>query len=121
MPGPIARDATVIQPTGLTARKSSYAELAVGTTTLVLDASYPNRLKLVATGGQTTRLPSPESAYEGVTFEVTNGAGGAHTITVTDQAESPNTITTIAQNTHAAFYCDGTEWELIAKHTIALS
>lgn len=100
----------------LVARDASYLveTLADDRTLTVAD---PNVIKLDPGGSaRTVTLPSA-TLCRGVMFEIVNGADADEALTVSDGA----TVGTIPQNRSAKFYCDGSDWALVAIYTIALA
>jgi len=88
---------------------------------LTLDPTYPNIVKLDPGGaGRNVTLDAEESS-KGLTRLVVNGADGDESLTVLDDAVSPLTIGTVAQNRAGLFYCDGLAWSLGWICTIAMS
>ena len=86
---------------------------------LTLDATYPNVLKLDPGGSARIVVLPDVEAFNGVMFSIINAADADEDLTVNNASAS--TIGTVGQNKRAEFWSDGTNWNLTAITTIALS
>lgn len=93
--------------------------IATLTGNIALDATYPLLLKLDPGGSARDVTLDPVATAEGLKRRIVNAADAAESLVVKNVAGS--TIGTVAQNRQAEFYCDGSEWSLVAITTIALS
>lgn len=108
-------------PAGLSGFKDQYSDQEIDDDLVLTVATTANVMKI--DGGASNRdvsLP-PVVGCAGVMVGVINGSSSDVNLVVKDQADAPNTIGTVGQNTRGDFYCDGTEWVMVAKCTIALS
>lgn len=118
MPGPIERSCTLIEPTGLVARKSSFYSATL-TGALTLDDTYPNLVKLDPGGAHRDITLPAVATHEGVLLQVVNAADNAENLVLKNAGG--DTIATVNQNEEGIVYCDGSAWALVRIATIALS
>lgn len=100
-------------------RVDGLAYVATLSGALTLSGRYPQILKLDPGGAHRDVTLDAESAAGGLYRRIINAADAAENLVV--KSDAPATIATINQNEQGEFYCDGTDWILLAITTIALS
>lgn len=86
---------------------------SMGAVTRVLAVDAAPVQYISTTGNATVRLPL--AAGNGTVFVITNNAAAAETITVTDDAGTPNTIATLAADTGGIFMLQGSAYKCLME------
>lgn len=90
-----------------------YEAYSMGAATKVLAVNAAPVQYISTTGNATVRLPL--AAQNGTLFVVVNNAAAAETITVTDDAGTPNTIATLAADTGGLFHLQGSAYKCLME------
>jgi hypothetical protein len=99
--------------------RTPLAHVATLTGDLTIDATYPEILKLDPGGASRNVTLDAEPTNSGLYRRIINAADAAENLVVKNDAAA--TIGTINQNEQGEFYCDGSDWILVAITAIALS